>query len=169
LSRPVDRGTTCSNPIRISAPGTLNQGSEPVVGPHGEVYVAWLQFSAPFGIYTGTGIFVAKSTNHGVSFGNPVLVAPVAEIGFGAGTLAGGFRVNSFPRLDVNPSNGDVCVLYASNPPGPDPADVFFTRSTDGGATWSSPLRVNDDPGNADQWFPDLAVNREGVIRAFWY
>ncbi len=50
-----------------------------------------------------------------------------------------------------------------------DGADVFFTRSTDGGALWSAPIRVNDDPGTNDQFFPDIAVNRQGVIEAIWY
>ena len=36
----------------------------------------------------------------------------------------------------------------------PIPLDVHFARSTDGGATWSAPVRVNDDPGDhAWQWF----------------
>jgi len=47
---------------------------------------------------------------------------------------------------------------------------VFFTRSTDGGATWSAPIRVNQDaPGEAAQFFPDLAVDGQGRIRLVWY
>ena len=42
-------------------------------------------------------------------------------------------------------------------------------RSTNGGATWSAPLRVNDDPGDNDQFFSDLAVNSHGEIMAIWY
>jgi hypothetical protein len=50
-----------------------------------------------------------------------------------------------------------------------DPLDVMFARSTDGGATWSSPVRVNDDPGNnAYQWFGTMSVSPSGRIDVIW-
>ena len=50
-------------------------------------------------------------------------------------------------------------------------SDIAFSRTTDGGATWSSPIRVNDDPqGNGiDQWQPDLKVAPDGTIGVIWY
>ena len=169
FSRSTNGGSSFSPPIQISAPFTENQGSEPVVGPSGEIYVAWFQFVNFASPSQGSGIVVAKSTNGGLSFGSPVFVAPATPIGFNSGSLNGNFRVNSFPRIDVDPSSGNVYVTYAANPGHGDSGDVFFVRSMNGGATWSSPLRVNNDPGNNDQFFPDLAVNSDGVIRVFWY
>ncbi len=168
FSRSVDTGAHFSAPIQISAVGTFNQGSEPVVGADGTIYVAWNQDRGQ-GPYGPQNIVVARSTDGGLSFGAPVIAAAAIPIGFGSGQLAGNFRSNSFPRIDVNPANGEVYVVFASNPPGPDPGDVLFVRSVDRGATWSAPVRVNDDHGDADQWFPDLAVNRDGDIRVFWY
>ena len=165
FSRSTDGGLSFSSPIQLSATGTQNQGSEPVVGPNGEIYVAWWQASGP----GGSKIVVAKSTNGGISFGAPVSVAPVTPIGFNSGSLLGNFRVNSFPRIDVDQNNGNVYIAYASRPGHGDSGDVFFVRSTNGGATWSSPLRLNDDPGDNDQFFPDLAVSADGTIRAIWY
>jgi hypothetical protein len=166
FSRSTNGGASFSTPFQISSANTFNQGSEPVAGPSGEIYVAWLQLFGP----GGTGIVVAKSTNGGLSFGAPVFVTPVLESGFGSGNMSGNFRVNSFPRLDVNPRNGHVYVTYGgrSGVPG-DSGDIFFTRSTNGGASWSAPIRINRDSGIKDQFFPDLAVNSEGVIRIFWY
>jgi hypothetical protein len=50
-----------------------------------------------------------------------------------------------------------------------DSADVMFSRSTDGGTTWSTPVRVNDDAGNDSyQWFGTMSVAPNGRIDATW-
>ena len=165
FSRSTNGGLSFSSPIQLSDPSSINQGSEPAVGPHGEIYVTWFQFAGP----KGSGIVVAKSTNGGISFSAPVFAASATPIGFNSGTMLGNFRVNSFPRIDVDQSNGNVYITYASRPGHGDSGDVFFVRSINGGATWSSPLRLNDDPGDNDQFFSDLAVNSDGTILAIWY
>ena len=67
------------------------------------------------------------------------------------------------------PRAGWVYVLASVQTP-TDPLDVNFTRSTDGGATWSPPVRVNDDPpGNrAWQWFGTMSVSPSGRIDVVW-
>lgn len=64
----------------------------------------------------------------------------------------------------------NIYVLGSVDPSGADPADVMFIRSTDDGATWNDPLRVNDDPqGNgAHQWFGTMSVAPNGRIDAIW-
>ena len=67
--------------------------------------------------------------------------------------------------------NGNIYMLCSvARPASSDPCDVMFTRSTDGGFTWSSPVRVNDDdPGNsAYQWFGTMSVAPDGRIDAIW-
>ena len=67
-------------------------------------------------------------------------------------------------------SRGNVYVLGSVDPPGGDPLDVMFARSTDGGATFSNPVRVNDDPvdNGASQWFGTLSVAPNGRIDVIW-
>jgi hypothetical protein len=49
--------------------------------------------------------------------------------------------------------------------------DVFCQRSTDGGATWESPVRVNEDPitSTNDQLTPCMAINPDGVLGVVFY
>ena len=177
VSRSTNGGASFSVPLKISQFAHSNQGSEPAVGPNGEVYVAWFRINGPppgpGQPPLGPAIMIAKSTNCGQTFATPVEVVRVTPIGFGGqpvnARLRANFRTNSFPRIDVNPTNGHVYIVYNANPEGPDGADVFFTRSADGGATWSAPVRVNSDPGDNDQFFPDIAVNAAGVIEVVWY
>ena len=48
--------------------------------------------------------------------------------------------------------------------------DVMFARSTDGGVTFSSPHRINDDPINQNKWhiFGTLSVAPNGRIDVVW-
>jgi hypothetical protein len=51
-----------------------------------------------------------------------------------------------------------------------DGADVMFARSTNGGSTFTAPVRINDDPVNPDKWhwFGTLAVAPNGRIDVVW-
>ena len=61
-----------------------------------------------------------------------------------------------------------ICALCSVNPAGTDPLDVGFSRSTDGGLTWSAPVRVNDDAGTGWQWFGTMSTSPSGRIDAIW-
>lgn len=76
--------------------------------------------------------------------------------------------------LDVDhsdgPGSGNIYVL-ASVPrySNTDPSDVMFVRSTDGGLTWSDPIRINDDNSTSHfQWFGTMSVAPNGRIDVAW-
>jgi hypothetical protein len=70
----------------------------------------------------------------------------------------------------TGPTRGNVYMLASVDPfSGTDPLDVMFSRSTDGGLTWSTPVRVNDDSAtNAWQWFGTMSVAPDGRIDVVW-
>src|SRR5215467_13203540 len=168
--RSTDQGATFGPNL-----GTLivtgSQGAFVAVGPDHSVYVFW---------YAGATIQMRKSTDQGLTFGAPVTVASgliggtngdLGLSGIRQGTTtASGFRSSEFPHAAVNPVNGNIYVTFANNPAGVDKADVFVTQSTDGGATWGAPIRVNDDATTTDQWQPTLAVTPDGQnLGVFYY
>jgi uncharacterized repeat protein (TIGR01451 family) len=159
FSRSTDGGASYSTPMQISDLSS-NQGSIPAVGPNGNVYVVWYN-------YNTSAQRMAVSTNGGGSFGTPFHVSGVSPI---PSPLPGGsFRVNSFPTMAIDQNNGNLYVAWNDYRNGD--ADILFVRSTDGGGTWSSPIRVNDDAlGNArHQFFPWLSVAPNGNIYAGWF
>ncbi len=68
----------------------------------------------------------------------------------------------------TGPHAGNVYVLGSVDPAGSDPDDVRFVRSTDGGVTFSSSVRVNDRIPDAWQWFGTMSVAPDGRIDVVW-
>ena len=50
-----------------------------------------------------------------------------------------------------------------------DPGDVYYIRSTDGGATFAAPFKLNTDATIRPQWQPNLSVSPTGTLLATWY
>ena len=73
--------------------------------------------------------------------------------------------------LAVDRTNNNVYMLASVVPPGRSTTDVMFVRSTNGGQTFSAPLRINDDPNfqNKWHWFGTVSVAPNGRIDAVWY
>jgi hypothetical protein len=86
-----------------------------------------------------------------------------------------GFRNLSLPIMAVGP-HGEIYVTYADYNPAPLPgdeddmqADIKIIKSTDGGATFSAPRKVNQDTGNADQFQPYVQVTRRGQVNVSYF
>jgi hypothetical protein len=143
------------------------------VGPDGALYIAGTD------IDDQSVFYVVKSTNAQNPAAEPVFdFYSVVDLGGSLGALGGGAIPNPDGLLgevwiDVDrsggPYHGYVYMLASVDPPGTDPLDVHLVRSTDGGETWSAPIRVNDDgPADAWQWFGTMSVAPNGRIDVIW-
>src|SRR6266705_1514769 len=61
-------------------------------------------------------------------------------------------------------SKGSINIVWLDNTPGY--YAVFFSRSSDGGATFSAPMNISNDPRGAGS--PYMAVDSGGNINAAW-
>jgi hypothetical protein len=170
FSRSKDGGKTFSPSHRISqSPGdctdksTTVEGAVPMIGPKGEVYCVW---AGPKGL-----IFV-KSNDGGFSFGKEKHLTETP--GAWDFTVKGIGRCNGLPMsvVDISdgPNRGTIYVNWGDLRNG-DP-DVFLMSSSDGGDTWTKPLRVNDDAkGNGkEQFFTWMAVDPiDGAVNIAFY
>jgi hypothetical protein len=139
------------------------------VGPNGELFVVGSDYDVNF--------TVCRSTNAQ----NPS-VTPVFEltrtVSLGGESLFQVPGVNPAgligqPWIAVDrstgPTRGNAYLLCSVTSTG-NPVNVMFSRSTDGGSTWSAPIRINDDATNqgAYHWFGTLSVAPNGRIDACW-
>ncbi len=167
VSRSTNGGNSFEPAVKVSQPDGFFfvQGSMPAVAPNGDVYVAYADAHPP---NTQGGLSIVKSTNGGATFSAP---KPIVGFNF-LRTMTGGSncRTNSFPSIAVD-NNNNVHIVYAGIAviPGADRGDVFHIRSTDGGATFSSPVKLNDDNGSASQLFPFIAVAGNNTIGVKWW
>jgi hypothetical protein len=169
--RSTDNGTTYgpSGGTLIFAGG---QGAFVAVGPDHSVYAFYYNGS--------TSILVRKSTDFGVTFGSPITIfsaltggtnGDLGLTGLRQGTATfSGFRSNAFPHVAVNPVSGHLYLTFDNNPAGTDKGDVYMVMSSDGGATWTAPVQINEDGTTTDQWQPTIAVTPDGTnIGIFYY
>jgi hypothetical protein len=152
------------------------QGAYVTVGADHSVNVFYFDEMGPV-----ERIMLRRSTDYGVTFGAPIVVASLGTSSGSNGDLGltgqrsgtttlDAIRSNAFPAAAVNPATGELYVTFADNPAGSDRADVFLATSGDGGQTWSTPMRVNDDATTNDQWQPTLAVTPDGSrLGVFYY
>lgn len=162
-----DGGLSWSTPQNISADvsaGFVNQGVNMQTGPNGEVYACWA-------IYDVTLHEDAIGFNSSVDGGNSWNVSTrIQSINGHRDKPLGGFKTmkhNSFPVMAVNHQNGFVYVCYTNYDV--DNVNIYIIRSEDQGATWSSPIRINQDVTN-DQWFPWIACDElNGAITVIYY
>jgi hypothetical protein len=86
---------------------------------------------------------------------------------FGASGYDGEFRFGSFFMPAVDIATGRLFVVVHAQDPVSRRSRTLVSRSTDGAATWSTPVPI-DDPGRGNQLMPSVAA-RGGRVFAVWY
>jgi hypothetical protein len=173
--RSTNNGVNWSDPLILSG----GQGAYVSVGPNGNIQGGYLYFACTIA-YIGNILMLHRSSDGGATFqylGYVVTGATPPGNPYGSNsrpTLKNThIRCDNMPRMAVDNSysstRGYAYIVYASNPPGPDLADIFFVKSTDYGVSWSTPVKLNDDATTTDQWMPTISVDNTGKIFVSWY
>jgi hypothetical protein len=170
FARSTDGGLTFSSPIAVNKlTGGPNGviGADPFVGPNGEVYVAWHDIQ-------NNRLMVNSSFDGGVTFGQQQEIAPtIVALDDGIPAMASR-RALLYPACDADrSSSANRGTLYCSwmDETASDGTDIFVSRSTDRGTSWSAPERVNDDPPGVrkDQFNQWLSVDPiTGSVNLSW-
>jgi hypothetical protein len=176
FARSTDHGATWSAPLSLSSDVAI--GADLTTGPAGELYVAWPDVSS-------STIKVRKSTDGGATFATVRTIATthgqfdvsipamcsrkaLIYVIVGVDRSSGPRRGNVYAAWDdrngsaVDP--GCTGITSSSN------MNVYFSRSADGGATWSSPAILGANPALTDQFNPWMDVDpTAGQIHTVYY
>jgi hypothetical protein len=163
FTRSTNSGLTWSTAVAV--PHQIHFGTLDI-GPNGEVYVLGFDGSAQF--------WVNRSTNASNASATPAfdLTVPVdlgGELASG-GINPAGLLGQAWLVVDrgTNITRGNVYALCSTSSTS-NTCDVMFARSTNSGATWSPPVRINDFGPSTYHWFGAIAVAPNGRIDVFWY
>jgi hypothetical protein len=168
-----DRGQTFDTAVTITPPSQVSAGATyviPQIDAAGTVYVSVVSFP-PNG--SRSTIYVARSTDDARTFSAFV---PIATVDMAPGGVLPNTRfrdgiTESFAASPTYPNH--LYLTYEDWNTVTGRMDVKFTQSTDGGATWSTPVLVNDDvdaPGvPTDQFQPSVAAGSNGAVAIAFY
>lgn len=151
-----DRGATWSAPIAITPAGSLNQGSQPLFLPDGSLDVIYVTFPNLATSLTFS-IQCKRSIDGGLSYpaGATTIVSNVA--GYNDPDLRNGLFL---PSATVARTTGEIFVTYVTVVAGT--PRVMVTKSSDQGATWTTPVVASDNPTRSAVDNPAIAVTPDG-------
>jgi PKD domain/BNR repeat-like domain len=134
-----------SIPTNVSNNKDYSMTPQVAVDAAGNINVVWEDDTA-----TNSNILFSRSNDRGLTYSSPKNLSK-----------SSGYSFN--PRIAVD-SQGGINVVWVDPTPGNQ--DIFFSRSTDGGVTFSAPKNLsNDRPDSAS---PQIAVDAGGNISVVW-
>ena len=171
-----DRGLTFAPAATLVPPNVdqpFNTYVYPGIDPKGDVYIGYAAFppKTNHNVVPSTAkLWVARSTDDGVSYGNFSQAATVRAFPFTQlpnTTFRDGIT-ESFAVSQTDPGH----LYFAYEDWDGSQFDVYFVQSTDGGTTWSAPIKVNDNvdkAGPTDQFQPTVATGPDGAVAVAFY
>lgn len=104
-------------------------------------------------------IYVQSSTDKGQSFSTPVMVNAVAEKVIAKG--------ENRPKIKLD-AKGNVYISWALSLDKRHTGHIRFSRSTDGGKSFSAPVTVNDNLEVIGHSFDSMTIGQNGEIFIAW-
>ena len=164
-----------------------NQGSQVTVAPDGTLYVAY-EGATPASDYNQSALIVARSVDGGKNFANAEVARVFDDIDCYPIQRPGAqnrqtltfeqFRINSFPSMAIDPSNGTIAIVWADNEgagncgsgaasfSGATSNQVKLVTSSNGTA-WSAPRRITT-AGSADKVYPSVGANAGRIVVGYY-
>jgi len=173
IARSTNGGTSwaAARPLTESNANLFTIGNQIVVLPDGTL-IDFADYATGSGVQPSVHDWKAvfRSTDHGATWTpKPVTISQVFEVRH---TIPDG----SFPvraggdDIAVDPGTGDLFVVWTDGRFNDGTHnDVILSKSTDGGLTWSAPVKVSKNPIGVDAFTPSVHVNANGDVAVSYY
>ncbi len=156
----VSLSLTSAHPNRQSPPAEIERILDglllgavtptPLLNESGQLWLAWVE---------NNHIFVGRSDDYGNTLTTKVRVTNTSE------TIDSNGEAR--PKIAIGKQN-EIYVAWTRRGKLPYTGDIRFSRSTDSGLTFTTPITVNDDELPIGHRFESLGVNHRGEIFLVW-
>src|SRR5262249_41776637 len=189
FSRTTDGGQTWEPAREIFSEGAhdADRGQQIVVLPNGTLVNFFSRYlfqnDAGGTIHNRFQLALIRSVDHGQTWdATPTPVADILSLNdtdaIGIPNPDGGVGIrthNTFFDVAVDPQNGNLYAVWEDVRFSNFQYDgIAFSMSTDGGATWSRPIKINQTPeniaaGNRQAFLPSVAVNQDSIVAVTYF
>src|SRR5438552_2464284 len=152
FTKSANGGRTWSVPVRVNddAGGASQTESSLALDARNEIFIVWTDTRR------GTNdVYFTKSTDRGFTW------VPATSVNHDVGNVP-----QTEPSIAVN-ETGAIFVAWTDYRNGINDADIYATRSTNGGSSFVAENRVNDDPSQVQQIQPSIAA-AAGKVQVAW-
>ncbi|QBY55043.1 sialidase family protein [Cupriavidus oxalaticus] len=172
FSKTVDGGRTWSPPqVIVNTPSRQQTiGNQIVVNSQtGSLYNFFNLIRPPFNI-TASKVAFVMSTDDGATWTKPKVIAEMRTVGVTDPNTGEAVRTGDIiPEPAIDPATGQLYVVWQdSRFNGGLYDEIAMSTSSDGGQTWSPPIRVNT-PSGRPAFTPSVHVNSAGVVAVTYY
>ena len=163
FTRTTDGGFTWETPRAIyGPPAGQTIGHSLSVLPDGTLVDIFMQ------LQDQNSVNVIRSTDRGVTWSAPILVAASGALGAKDPETGTNIRDSTIlPEMAVAP-DGTLYAVWQDARFTQQRDAIALSRSTDGGLTWSAPVRVNSNP-DVTAFIPQVHVRADGTIGVTYY
>jgi len=171
FARSIDAGSTWQTARSIYDPGTSGQtlGNEIVVLPDGTLVNLFTRIDTPTNGGTSAEAMIVRSIDKGTNWSAPIKVADLLAVGAKDPETGAPVRDGAdLPQMAVSPSGVLYMAWADARFSGGAHDAIALTHSSNGGMTWSAPVRVNGDP-SAEAFQPSVHVRSDGTISVTYF
>jgi hypothetical protein len=113
-------------------------------------------------------VAIIRSANGGSTWSSPTIVAPqqVAEVFINGQYIR---TSDELPEFAAGPEGNLYAVWQDGRYTAGGTPKIAFSMSSDGGAHWSSPIRIDQSPGSAQAFTPQITVRSDGTVAVQYY
>jgi hypothetical protein len=174
FAKTTNGGQTWSSPkVIVNTPSRQQTiGNQIVVNPKtGTLYDFFDLITPPFNV-TAFKVAFVKSTDGGNTWTQPQIISNLQTVFVSDPNTGQAIRTGDIiPEPAIDPATGQLYVVWQdSRFNGGHFDEVALSTSTNGGATWSTPIQVNTNtPSNRPGFTPSIIVNSAGVVGISYY
>ena len=141
-------------------------GGGGTVTPKGNVYFSWDGYEQNGGAKGNVNLYVSKSTDGGLTWTTKLLdvsAAPVDCSAFSCGWAFLGAAITM-----TSDTSGNLYALWNAGAVDKGPERIYFSKSTDGGNSWSARQDVSTAAQGVEHSFPAISAAANGDVRIAW-